>query len=64
MSEPSDRARSREKTTSSASKAALSWKAAFGRSLKSQMVGSRVSSQDAASAGTILPSDRRRMRGS
>ena len=64
MSEPSDRARSREKTTSSASKAEPSWKAASGRSLNSQTVGSRVSSQERASAGTILPSDRRRIRGS
>jgi hypothetical protein len=64
MSDPSARARSIEKTTSSAVKAAPSWNVTFGRSLNSHTVGSDVRVQTVASAGTIQPSSWRTMSGS
>ena len=64
MSEVSARARSIEKTTSSAVNAAPSWNLTFGRSLNSHTVGSAVSVQNVARAGTIQPSSWRTMSGS
>jgi hypothetical protein len=63
-SEPGERARSSENSTSSAVKGLPSWKVTFGRSLNSQTRGSRVSAQETASAGTILPSKWRTISGS
>ncbi len=64
MSEVGCRARSIEKTTSSALNSSPSWNFTFGRSLNSHTVGSLVTDQERASSGSSLPSRVRCISGS